>query len=244
MREIRPSTTRAGLRPAPTATAAPARISRFVLGTRLLHWLNAGLFLALLVSGLLIYLPAVKAPAIDGYRIVPLLHIIFGVAWLVAPLALVALLRRRRALAADVTAALTPERRDLAWLRYAALAVLGARLRQPRTGKFNAGQKLNTWYWLLASAALAATGLVLAVNFFTKSIFDAAFVVQVFPLHELIALISLIPLGGHLFVALVNRSTRPALTGIITGDVDARWAAEHHAAWFETVTDASHYPPH
>jgi len=214
----------------------PARVRRFALGTRLLHWLNAALFLSLLVSGLLIYIPSVKAPAVDGYRLVPLLHIIFGVAFILAPLALVALLRRRRSLVMDVTQALTPEPRDVAWLRYASLTLLGARLRQPPTGKFNAGQKLNTWYWLLAWLALAATGAVLAVNFFTKSVFDAAFVEEIFPLHELIALISLIPLAGHLYVALINRSTRPALPGMVGGEVDAAWAKEHHQRWYERVT--------
>jgi formate dehydrogenase subunit gamma len=228
----------AGLRPAPTTGSTAGRIVRFALGTRLLHWINAFLFLALLISGLLIYIPAVKVPAVDGYRLVPLLHIIFGVAWILAPLALIALIRRRGALAADVAGALTPEAGDAAWLRYAVLVVLGARLRQPRTGKFNAGQKLNTWYWLLASLALAMTGAVLAINFFSKSVFDTSFVEQVFPLHELIALFSLLPLAGHIYIAVANRSTRPALSGIISGDVDAAWAREHHAAWYEEAVAA------
>jgi hypothetical protein len=37
---------------------------------------------------------------------------------------------------------------DAKWLRYAGYALLGARIKQPPTAKFNAGQKLNT----LASA--------------------------------------------------------------------------------------------
>ena len=164
----------------------------------------------------------------------PLLHVVAGFAFIAAPLVVLIVARPRRALIEDVAGALTPDRRDLGWLQYALLVALGAKLRAPRTGKYNAGQKLNSWYWLLASLALAATGLVLAVNFFTKDIFDAAFVERVFPLHELIALLSLIPLAGHLYVALVNRATRPALRGMLTGDVDAAWAAEHHADWAET----------
>ena len=207
-------------------------VTRFALATRLLHWLNAVLFLVLLVTGLLIYLPAAKAAAVGGYRLVPLLHVLFGFAFVLAPVALWVLVRGRRALMSDVAGALTPEAGDAAWLRYAALTLLGARVRQPPTGKFNAGQKLNSWYWLLAWGGLSATGLVLAVHFFTKSIFDTAFVEDVFPLHELLALFSILPLAGHLYVALVNRGTRPALRGILTGDVDAAWAKEHHATWY------------
>lgn len=213
------------------------RIARFSRGTRLLHWLNAVPFLALLGTGLLIYIPELKAPEIGGYRLLPLLHVIAGIAWLLAPLALVALLRHRRALAEDVAGALTPSPSDAAWLRYASLAVLGARVRQPPTGKYNAGQKLNTWYWLLTSVALAATGLVLAVNFLDTAILDREFVQDVFPLHELIALVSIVPLAGHLYLTLINRSTRPSLPGIITGDVDAAWAQDHHALWYEGMSD-------
>jgi len=207
------------------------RIRRFTLGTRLLHWLNALPFIALLITGLLIYLPAVKAVSFGAYRFVPLLHVIFGIAWMLAPLALLAVLRRRRAVLDDVAGSLTPARGDVDWLRYASLTLLGARVRQPPTGKYNAGQKLNSWYWILASTALALTGVVLAVNFFTKRVFDAAFVERVFPLHELVALISLAPLAGHLYLTLINRATRPSLPGMITGEVDAAWAAEHHSAW-------------
>jgi formate dehydrogenase subunit gamma len=221
---------------------AAGRVRRFAAATRLLHWLNALAFLLLLVSGLLIYVPELKAPQIGGYRLLPLLHIVFGVVFIAAPVLLLALVRQRRALVADVAGALTPQPRDLAWLRYAVLALVGAKLRPPASGKFNAGQKLNTWYWLIAWVALSTTGAVLAVNFFTKAVFDAAFVEQIFPIHELLALVSLIPLAGHLYFALFNRSTRPALPGIIAGDVDATWAREHHAAWYAEST-AQPLPP-
>jgi formate dehydrogenase subunit gamma len=198
--------------------------------------LNAGLFLVLLGTGLLIYVPSVKAPAVDGYRLVPLLHVLFGFAFILAPLVLVVVVRGRRRLAADVAGALTPTSADGPWLRYAMLAVLGARVRQPPTGKFNAGQKLNTVYWVFAWGALSATGLVLAVNFFTKAVFDAGFVERVFPLHELLAFVSVLPLAGHLYVALLNRSTRPALSGMLSGEVDAGWAKEHHSEWYADMT--------
>ena len=43
---------------------------------------------------------------------------------------------------------------------------------------------------------------------------------------------SLVPLiAGHLFLTLVNPSTRGSLRGIVTGYVDAAWAAAHHSRW-------------
>src|SRR5262245_42251609 len=77
-------------------------IHRFSVSTRLLHWLNAITFLVLLASGLLLFIPELKAPALDGYRLLPLLHIAFGVAFLAAPLLLVLLARERQAVIRDV----------------------------------------------------------------------------------------------------------------------------------------------
>ena len=37
--------------------------------------------------------------------------------------------------------------------------------------------------------------------------------------------------GGHLYLALLNARTRGALSGMLTGDVDRRWANEHHPRW-------------
>ena len=221
------------LHPSASILLPSGTVRRFALSTRLLHWLNALTCLLLLGSGLLLFFPELKAPALGGYRLLPLAHIVFGVAFIAAPLLVLLLARQRRAVADDVAAALTPRWNDAAWLNYAALAVLGAKVRPPRTGKFNAGQKLNSWYWLLAWVALGATGAVLAVNFFTKSVFDAAFVEAVFPFHEVIALVSIVPLALHLYLALLYRDTRPALRGIVRGDVDAGWAREHHADWIE-----------
>ncbi|MGH7335039.1 MAG: hypothetical protein ACREKS_20320 [Candidatus Rokuibacteriota bacterium] len=46
-----------------------------------------------------------------------------------------------------------------------------------------------------------------------------------------VTLLALGPLAGHLYLALVHPPTRPALPGIVHGQVDARWAARHHPEW-------------
>lgn len=204
---------------------------RFAPATRALHWVHAAPFLFLLLTGLIMLLPPVKAVHIGGYRLVPLLHVIAGIAFIVSVPLLVAVVRDRRALAADMRAALTPEPGDTAWVRYAVLAALGARLREPASGKFNFGQKLSTAFWVAATAGLMGTGAVLAVNFFTKRVFGADFVERAFTWHDALMFLSLPVLAGHLYLALINPSTRPSLRGILTGRVDAAWARRHHARW-------------
>jgi formate dehydrogenase gamma subunit len=136
---------------------------------------------------------------------------------------------------ADLRRLLTPASDDGPWLRYAGYTLLGAKLGAPAVGKFNAGQKLNTLALLLLSAALALSGGVLGVNFFTRAVFRAAFVERIFPLHDLFMLVSLPLIAGHVYLAAINPGTRPSLRGMLDGRVNRRWAALHHALWLREV---------
>lgn len=217
--------------PAGAAAGPNSTVPRFAGATRVFHWVNALPFIALLVTGLLLFVPEARSLHTGGYRLVPLLHVAVGIGLIAAiPLAVLATPGRRRLLH-DLTRALTPARHDRDWLNWAALTLLGGRLPQPPTGKFNAGQKLNSLLWIILSVGLLASGAILAVNYFTKRVFDAAFVEQVFPWHTVLALLALPALLLHIYLAVVNRSTRPSLGGIITGRVNAAWAKQHHPNW-------------
>lgn len=225
-----------------SANAETSLIERFSGASRLAHWALALPFLFLLVSGLLLFLPSVKAVHVGGYRLVPLLHVIAGgvflaaapLVWLAAP--------DRRTLRADLRRLLSPGAGDGAWLRYAGYSVLGARLKSPPAGKFNAGQKLNTAALLLLSAGLGLSGLVLGVNFFTKAVFGSAFVERVFPLHDLFMLLSLPLVAGHVYLAAINPSTRPSLRGMLDGRVRRGWAASHHVRWLQELDAPQAHP--
>ncbi len=206
-------------------------VLRFTAATRAFHWVHAVPFLVLLLTGLSLFLPPVKSVHIGGYRLVPLIHVIVGVAFIVGVPLLVIAVRNRRALATDLRQALTPEPGDAAWGRYAVYALLGARVAEPPAGKYNLGQKLNSAFWIAVTAGLMGSGVVLAVNFFTKRVFGAGFVEQAFTWHDALMFLAIPVLLGHLYLALVNPATRPSLRGILTGRVDAAWARRHHARW-------------
>ena len=42
-------------------------------------------------------------------------------------------------------------------------------------------------------------------------------------------------LAAHVFMAVVNPSTRPALHGMVFGRVRRSWAAQHHLAWLDSL---------
>ncbi|MHB8575951.1 MAG: formate dehydrogenase subunit gamma [Dehalococcoidia bacterium] len=208
-------------------------LPRFSVASRVMHWTLAAPFLLLLATGLLLFVPRVKGVHVGGYRLVPLIHVLAGLVFTVALIGALFAQPGRRSLWGDLRRLFRAAPGDMAWLRYAAYALLGARLRQPPTGKFNAGQKLNALASSLFTAGLVVSGLVLAVNFFTKSVFSAGFVQSVYPYHDIFMLIAIPIVVGHIYFAVVNPGTRPALPGMFNGRVDRAWARCHHMLWVE-----------
>jgi len=197
------------------AVARPRYVRRFTVTERVLHWTHAAAFFALLVTGLVLYVPTLSI-WVSRRNLVKNVHIWVAVAWIVA-LVLVVVLGNRRALRETWREIETLDRDDRRWLR-------GGRAPQ---GRFNAGQKVNA----ILTAALALVFLV--SGFFLwlgerdhRFLLDGAGFV-----HDAAMYISLVLLAGHLYLAVLHPTTRHALRGMTYGDVREDWAERHHAKW-------------
>ncbi len=89
-------------------------------------------------------------------------------------------------------------------------------------GKFNLGQKGLAWMMLVSLAAVIITG----VNSWQTD-GDAS------GPHLTAVVVALALLAMHVFMAVVNPVTRPALPGMVFGSVKRSWALRHHAKWVE-----------
>jgi formate dehydrogenase subunit gamma len=140
---------------------------------------------------------------------------------LVGGLALIVLWGNRRALSQTRRELGSLDALDRQWLARVPAAVFK---HSPETaaGRFNAGQKLN---FILVTALFAAlfvsgTGLIITGGHPVNPVFKAA--------HVVAAYTALVLVAGHLYLALINPSTRPALRGMISGKVDAAWVRKYH----------------
>jgi len=203
--------------------AATRRLPRFSRTERLLHWTHASAFFALLATGLILYLPSLST-VIAHRQIVKNVHLYVAAAWAIAVIAILVVGDRRR-LAADWREIESIDRDDRRWLR-------GRRAPQ---GRFNAGQKINTLLTVAFALLFALSGFFLWLGERDhRFIFDGTGTV-----HDILTFLSVGLLVGHLYLALIHPSTRHALRGITTGEVDESWARKHHAKWVE----AENRPP-
>ncbi len=220
-----------GFRIAADAPPAGDYVDRFGAGSRALHWSYALPFLALVLTGLGMLVPEAKAIAIGGSRLVPALHIAAGILLLAGPPLVYLGAADRTLVHRDLARIAHVGWDDARWLAWAALATIGFQRREPRAGKFNAGQKLNAAFTVLVGAALAATGVALAIHAARKGVFDVNLAQRIFTLHGLLAYVSLPVVAVHIYLATTNPATREALRGITRGHVRRDWASRHHPRW-------------
>jgi formate dehydrogenase subunit gamma len=197
------------------AVHTPARVLRFTRSERAFHWLVASAFFSMLASGLAI------GKAGSFHSLMYAWHLASAGA-LVVGIAAIVLLGNRRALTRITRDLSTIDALDREWLARVPAAVVKHRP-EPPAGRFNAGQKLNFILvsLLFASLLVSGIGLLVTGSHPTSPAFKAAHVVAAYTLALLVA--------GHLYMAVINPSTRPALRGMISGRVDADWVRKHHA---------------
>ena len=209
--------------PLPSSQSAP--IERFSSTLRLVHWTFGISFLLLLATGFLLFVPQLKVMPypLGSHKLFRDLHIALGLVFLYAPL-LAATMGNWHSVWADVRETVRFGGEEWAWL--ARLIRLRPR-RALAPGKFNAGQKLNSMVSALLWFGFIASGLAMwSTGFFSHDQRAEAFLI-----HDLLVVLSLPVVVGHLYLALIHPRTRTALSGMVSGRVSEAWAKEHHAGW-------------
>jgi cytochrome b subunit of formate dehydrogenase len=115
------------------------------------------------------------------------------------------------------------DRRDAAWLR-GLLRHPADHGREPEWGMFNTGQKMLAWAISVSVAAVVVTGVQAWVAHSGEG-----------GLHGTAVVMTAVLLSAHVFMAVVNPATRPALRGMVFGRVPRSWAAEHHGEWLDDL---------
>lgn len=197
--------------------AAEHGILRYAFAERVVHWLVALTFIALMVSGFALGYPRAYflSGLFGGGQTMRFLHPWFGVAFTLGLLWM--LVKWARDMRFNTA--------DREWTRrlktYAGSGHTGL-----DTGRYNAGQKGYYWLSILGGVVLLLTGLPLWYPWMLSSGFNQ---VARFVHHGAF----LIMVGGFIIHVYLSAVVFPGtLSAMTTGRVSRAWAAWHHPGWF------------
>jgi cytochrome b subunit of formate dehydrogenase len=193
----------------------PERVARFTTSERAVHWLTTGAFFSLLITGLIVGRRG------TFHDIMYTSHLA-SAAVLLGGLALIIATGNRRALSRTARELGRLDPQDREWLRTIPARLL-EHAPEPPAARFNAGQKLNFALVCVLLVALYVSGVDTIVAGTHHNL--------IFGGHKLATIAICVLLAGRLYMALVNPTTRAALSGMLTGEVDREWARHHYPRW-------------
>jgi formate dehydrogenase subunit gamma len=197
-----------------------ARIVRFSSFERGIHWLVAGSFIILGLSGLnvsfgkFLVLPLVGEDAFaafsqwskyaHNYLAWPFMLglVIMFLIWVVHNI---------------------PGKVDFEWIRRGG-GLVGKD--HPPARKFNAGQKVIFWAVIIGGAALSISGIYLLFPVFAGGVLGSQFWNIV---HGIAGVLLFAVILAHIYIGTLGMEG--AAEAMTTGEVDLNWAKEHHSLW-------------
>jgi formate dehydrogenase subunit gamma len=193
----------------------PDRVPRFNVSERVVHWLTAFAFFSLLISGLVVGRRGTFHNVMYAWHLASAGVLVGGVA-------LVLVMGNRRVLRGTARELRSLDEEDREWLG-AIPARLFSGAPEPPAARFNAGQKVNFLLVSLMLALLYISGV--------DTIIAGTHHNLIFGGHKLATIALCVLVAGHLYMALLNPATRPALGGMLAGEVDREWASKHYPRW-------------
>ena len=208
-------------------------IIRFNAFERFVHWMTAGCFIVLAISGLNItfgkqlLLPLMSPGAFSGWS----QWAKYAHNFLSFPFTLGVILMFLIWIAQNI-----PNRVDAEWIKRGG-GIVGHD--HPPAYKFNAGQKMIYWVVVLGGSAVAISGYFLMFPFYggiTVSDMQLAAIV-----HGIASVLFVAVMLAHIYIGTIGMEG--AFEAMGTGEVDVNWAREHHSLWAEQELAKGHAAP-
>lgn len=201
--------------------ASGRTIQRFTALERFTHWFTASAFILLALSGLNVtfgrhvLLPLLGADIFSALSLgAKYVHNYVSFAFMIGVLLTFVIWVRHN----------IPNRYDIDWL--AAAGGLFGKGKHPPSGKFNAGQKLIFWSVVLGGVALSITGIYMLFPFWFGDVQTQQLMTV---LHSVFALVLMAIIIAHIYIGSIGMEG--AFDAMGTGQVDERWARDHHSIW-------------
>ncbi len=207
-------------------------IEKFRKPTRILHWVHTGAFIALFLTGLILFIPGLGFLAEDSWT--RIIHRIAAVVFVVVPL--IRLFADWKGSWRGIKEAFVWGKDDIGWLKAAPrYYMLSDEKVMPPQEHMNTGQKLWWFMTLVFGAVFVITGLVM---WFGKEGAPAALLQWMVFFHDVAFIATAAMFFVHMYMAF-HPLMGPLRTGswnsMVHGTVSVEYAKSHHGKWYERV---------
>jgi formate dehydrogenase subunit gamma len=197
---------------------------------RILHWVHAGAFIILFLTGLVLFMPALAFLAEDRWT--HLIHRIAAVIFVVIPV--LYLIINPAAAGRGLKQAFTWGAADLGWLKAAPRYYLfGDEKAMPPQDSMNSGQKMWWFITVVFGFLFVITGLVM---WFWKTEAPASVLRWMVFVHDVAFIVTGAMLFLHIYLAVFHPVMTEAWKSMASGKISVEYAKMHHGKWYEEVT--------
>lgn len=217
------------------------RMKKHHVAIMLLHWFNAFVWLAELLTGLALI-------SSDYFRVVPVwyvsiaegafggranmleFHVALGLLWVLVFL-VYGIFGYRTYLGEVLHKEIALDRDDFRWLIVRTLGILGRSHEPlPPQGSYNAGQKLFAFMIYAMIPVVMLSGVIMAFQLFSPAVVGWAIVAHFAAVGAVVS-----GLMVHVYMGAVFPEEKSAFFSMITGTVDELYAYSHHFKWWREV---------
>lgn len=205
-------------------------VEKYRKPTRILHWVHAGAFVLLFLTGLVLFIPQLGIIAQDSWTRV--IHRIAAVVFVIAPLVYIPL--NWKATERGIKDAFSWGVDDIGWLQAAPrYYFLGDEQGMPPQGHMNTGQKM---WWLIVIVFGVIFVITGAVMWFAKTTAPAAVLQWMVFVHDVAFIVAGAMLFLHIYLGVIHPLMTESWGAMVRGKMSADYAKKHHAKWYEEVT--------
>ena len=204
-------------------------IPKYSAMERVFHWGHTVTFLALAMTGMVLFFPFL-GPLAQGAsgEFTRLLHRAAAIPYGALPLIYIILEPRRAWM--SLKSVFKVGRFDIEWVKgMIPYYMFGRHEAMAPQDRFNTGEKLNAVVIILGSVVFAITGLLMwfGKGFMPIGVFQAVVI-----LHDLAMIVTVCMFIVHFYLAVVHPLMWAGLVSMRYGVTSAAYAQEHHALWY------------
>ncbi|MBV4397569.1 formate dehydrogenase subunit gamma [Advenella alkanexedens] len=196
-------------------------IQRYNKAERVNHWIVAGCFVLLAISGLAFFYPAFfwLTGVFGTPQLARIIHPFVGVVMFLG-----FFIQFFRYWKYNLM-----EKEDVKWLTSVGQILKGEEVGD--TGKYNAGQKIMFWLMTVCMLTLLATGFIAWRPYFAD-MFPIPLIRIALLLHAVSALVLIAGIIVHVYAAIWIKGT---IRAMVEGVVTQAWAKAHHPRWYREI---------